>query len=208
MTKFVLPLAALLVVGCSSMRPDARTNYVPPSTAPLGMHITSAQEQAVKTSSAITAAAAKAKTAKEKIRVIQKAVENQPTILTLAVDVEGDIDQLTAILLSAATANAELQSQLAQAQAEKVTLQKQVGDQTILLNTANTERNAAITQGAVDKRNAHKFKWIIIGLAVAATGLIVFAIAGVAAFAPPLVWVTVGAPAAVGTFLFFWLGSG
>lgn len=190
------------------MRPDARTNYAPPSTSKIGMYISNAQEQADKTGRSIAAAAAKAKTAKDRIKVIQKAVAEQPPVLVLAQELEGDIDDLTGFLSAAANTNGELQGQLVQTQAAKTELQGEVGAQTLLLNTANTERNAAITQGAIDKRNAHRFKWIIIGLAVAATALAVFAIAGVAAFVPPLVWVTAGAPLAVGTFLYFWLGSG
>lgn len=208
MKQFLLPLAAFVVVGCSSMKPNARTNYVPPSTSKIGMHITNAQEQAGKTSAAIAAAAAKAKTAKERIKVIEKAVEGQPPVLALAQQLEEDIDELTAILLDAQSTSGLLLDQLHAAQAAKDELQQEVNGQTILLNTANRERNEAITQGAIDKRNAHRFKWIIIGLAVAAAGLAVFAFAGVAAFAPPLLYLTIGAPAAVGTFLFFYLGSG
>jgi hypothetical protein len=226
MKKILLPLAALLVVSlgcsCTSMKPNARTNYVAPSSNVLGSHITNAQARttsarahATKTSAALAAAAAKAKTAKERILVIEKAVEKTPPILTLAKQVEGDIDDLTKLLLDANTSNDSLKVDLnstAQALSDavvaKASLQKQIDDQTVLLNQANVERNAAITQGAVDKRNAHKFKWIIIGLAVGAAGLVVFAIFGALSFAPPLLYLMIGAPAAVGTFLFFWLGSG
>lgn len=208
MKQFLLPVAAFLVVGCSSMKPNARTNYTPPSTSKIGMHISNAQEQAGKTAASLAAAAAKAKTAKDRIKVIQKAVEGQPPVLVLAQQLEGDIDDLTALLLGASSSNELLRGQLQEAQTARDALQLQVNDQTELLNKANTERNNAITQGAIDKRNAHKFKWIIIGLAVAAAGLLVFGIFGGAAFAPPLLYLTLGGPAAIGTFLFFWLGSG
>lgn len=208
MTRFLWLLGIVLVTGCAGVRPTAPTNYVPPSTNKLGVHISSAQEHAVKTSDAVKAAAAKAASAKQRIKAIQLAVKDQPPVLTLAVQVEGDIDSLTQSLLDASNEVTALQGQLVSAQTEKAVVQGQVNEQTVLLNQANTERNAAVTQSKIDRGNAHKFKAILIILATLAVGVVMFGIFGVKAFVPPLVWVTIGAPTAIGIFLFFWLGSG
>jgi hypothetical protein len=204
------------------MKPNARTTYTAPSATKIGLHISNAQDRnisaiahAKKTAAAVTAAALKAKTAKDRIIVIEKAVAQTPPVLALAKQVETDIDDLTALLLQAHDENDFLQgdltitqTELAKAQTEKATLQTQVNGQTILLNTANSERNAAITQGAVDKKHAHEYKFFIIGLAVFATGAIMFALFRGLAFVPPLAYATIAAPAAVGVFLYFYLGSG
>lgn len=209
MKSLLLPIAALVcLTSCAGgLRPDPRI-YVPPSTSKLGTHITSAQEHAARTSDAVKSAAARVLTAKERIKMLQEAVKDQPPILSLAVQLEGDVDVLTGILLSAGAEITALQGQLEAAQGEKAAIQKQVNDQTDLLNKANMERNAAITQGAIDKRNAHKFKAILIIIATLAVGAVMFGLFGMKAFAPPLLWVMLGAPSAVGIFLFFWLGSG
>lgn len=213
---------ALMASACSSIKPNARTNYVAPSTSQVRADVISAQEHATsigrhadKTSAGLTAASAKAKTAKDRIIVIQKAVAEQPAILTLAKQVEGDLDDLTRILLETTTENEALkneatglQGNLTSAQTNITSLQSKVSEQTVLLNTANTERNAAITQSTIDKTNAHKFKAIIIGVATLAALAIMFGLFKFAMFAPPLLWATIAVPSAVGIFLFFWLGSG
>lgn len=220
MPLFVVSLA-MIFCACASTKPMARTNYTAPSTSKLGLNISSAQDSATsagvhakKNEAAVTAAAAKAKTAKDRIVVLENAVKDQPSVLSLAKQVEGDIDDLTALLLNANDENKFLQNditttleQLKKAQDEKVILQADVLKQTTLLNTANRERNEAITQGAIDKRNAHRFKAIIIGVSVFAVGAIMFGLFKFAAFAPPLVYATIAAPTAVGVFLYFWLGS-
>lgn len=220
--SLIVASLALMASACSSMKPNAPTNYVAPSTGQVRQNVTNAQEHATsigkhadKTSAGLTAAAAKAKTAKERIIVIQKAVAEQPAILTLAKQVEGDLDDLTKILLETTTENdalkedvQKLQSTLTTAQTNITTLQNKVSEQTTLLNTANTERNAAITQSTIDKGNAHKFKAIIIGVVTLAVLAILFGVFKFAMFAPPILWVTIAAPSAVGIFLFFWLGSG
>ncbi len=208
MKQLLLPLLAVLAVGCSSVKPDARTNYVAPSAAKLGQHISSAQEGATRVASGVKAASEKAKTVKERLQVLKKAVENQPPVLSLAIQIEGDVDVLTSILLSAGNEIQSLQAQLDSAQTERGVLQGEVNKQTDLLNKANMERNAAITQSKIDRDNAHQFKAILMILAGAAVVVIMFGIFRLKAFVPPLLWITLGGTAAIGIFLFFWLGSG
>lgn len=210
MRKAALPLAAIIALGLSacSAVPNNKINYVPPSAARVSQSVDSATAHSGRLSASLAAAAAKAKTATDRIEVLEKAVEATPPILTLAQQVHGDLDDLTKLLFDSNAENEELKKDLGGAVKAIADLQVEVGQQTAQLNQANANLNAAITQGAIDKRNAHKFKWIIIGLAVAATGLLVFGIFGAGSFAPPLLYVLLGAPSAVGTFLFFWLGSG
>jgi hypothetical protein len=207
--KFIPLLAALsLGLGACSAVPNHKINYVPPSTTPIRQSVDTARGHADKTSAALVAAAAKAKTATERIQVLEKAVEATPPILTLAQQVHSDIDDLTKLLLTATTENTAIKKVLDGAATQIITLQDKVNEQTTLLNTSNDNLNKAITQGALDKKHAHEYKWALIGLAAVATGFLVFAIFGAASIAPPLLYVLLGAPAAVSTFLFFWLGSG
>jgi lipid II:glycine glycyltransferase (peptidoglycan interpeptide bridge formation enzyme) len=137
----------------------------------------------------------------------------QPTLNSLAVSIKGDVDALTQILLNANDENESLKADLAQtseqlrqAQIQSEDLQTQINAQTAALNEANKNLNAALAQSAVDRRNAHKFKGIIMGIAVLAVAAVLFGIFGYKVFAPPLLWILIGAPTAVGIFLFFWLG--
>jgi peptidoglycan hydrolase CwlO-like protein len=223
--KTTLPLlAAILGLGFASCTtaPNNKTNYAAVSVGPARTSVAnaqsrveSAQARTKKSSAYVTAAKGKAKTATERIVQIEKLSKPaQPEIHSLALQVHADLDLLTQELLGALTENAELstdlvetKASLTQATAQLVQVQKDNDQMVGLLNDSNRKLNAAIIQGAKDKSNAHKFKWIIIGLAVAAAGIGVFAIFGAAAFVPPLIYLTVGGPAAVGTFLFFYLGS-
>lgn len=207
---FLAAIAALasLSLGACSAVPNNRINYVPPSTTPIRQSVDTARDHADKTSAALAAAAAKAKTATDRIVVLEKAVAESPPILTLAQGVHGDLDDLTKLLYSSTAENDALKTSLNTASTQISQLQDKVNAQTAQLNTSNDNLNKAITQGALDKKHAHEYKWMLIGLATAAAGLLVFAIFGAVSFTPPLLYVLIGAPAAVGTFLFFWLGSG
>lgn len=202
-----LALAAFALGACSSV-PNNKINYTAPSTGRVQSSVASAQTNADKTSATLTAAAAKAKTATEKIKVIEKAVENNPPVLTLAQDLHSDIDTLTQLLLDGTATNNELKADLGAAVVAIADLQIKVGEQTQLLNEANIRTNAALTQGKIDRDNAHKFKAILIGLGTLAALAIMFGFLGVKMFVPPLLWATLAVPSAVGVFLFFWLGSG
>jgi hypothetical protein len=222
MKKFLPLLAAvsLLFASCATRTP-LKTNYTPPSTVPVQQSVTDAQTKATSikkhadtTGTSIAAAAAGAKTAQDRIVLLLQATKDQPTIQEMVRLVGND---LTAITLNLATAKEEiaglqfdvqgLQATLADAQKQIATLKQQVGDQTLLLNKANENANAAMAQSDIDKANAHKFKAILIGLAVAAVAAVLFGIFRFALFAPPLLWVLLGLPTIVGVVLFFWLGS-
>lgn len=207
-------LKTLLIVGVFGLlsacaaAPNNKINYVAPSTTALRHSVETVRDRSTEITKSHAAAIAKATTVKEKLKVLQKAVEDSPPILQLAVDIEGKVDDLTQLLLSAESSNVALQQSNTTALDQITVLQGKVQDQTNLLNTANDNLNKAITQGALDKKHAHEYKWALIALAVGATGFLVFAIFGAASIAPPLLYVLLGAPTAVGTMLFFWLGSG
>lgn len=236
MNKFFACLAVGafgLLSACSSV-PNNRVNYTPPSvgqvktavaraqdtTSQAQRHVTSAATHVSSNAKRLAAAAAAAKTVKQKLDVIAKAVEPQPAVLTLVTQVTSDVDTLTQDLLAAVTENDQVRSDLVETQTQLTNtqssltganaradeLQTQVSTQTALLNDSNTKLNAAILQGQKDKHNAHVFKWIIIGCAAAIAALLVYAVFGAAALAPPMLYALLGLPAAVTTFLFFFLG--
>lgn len=222
MKKFLPLLAAVsLVLSSCSTRTPLKTSYTPPSTVPVSQSVTKAQTQTTSiknhadtTGKSIADAAAQAKSAQDRIALLLKATESQPTLHEM-VSLIGD--DLTKITLSLKTANDEiiklrqdvigLQSTLTEAQTQVVTLKSQVDGQTVLLNKANENANAAITQSSIDKANAHKFKAIIIGIAVFGVAAVLFGIFRFTLFAPPLLYVLIGLPTIVGIALFFWLGS-
>lgn len=208
MKRILLLLSIAFALGACSTTPNNKINYTAPSTAPLRQSIETVRDHSNDISKAHTAAIAKATTVKDKLKVLQKAVENSPPILQLAVDIEGKVDELTNLLLTAEASNTALRQVVDVSLSQVATLQAKVQAQTDLLNTANDNLNKAITQGALDKKHAHEYKWTLIALAVGATGLLVFSIFGAVSFVPPLLYVLLGAPGVVGTFLYFWLGSG
>lgn len=215
----VLVGLACLTAACSSV-PNAKTNYVAPSTGQVRMHVSNAQEHVASASKKATnitnevgSATARAKSASEKLVKLAELTTEQPTLHSLAVSIKGDLDALTQHLLNADRENEALKEELKQttaaldkAQTKGADLQKQIDAQTTLLNTANENLNSALAQSAIDRHNAHVFKGIIIGISVFAVAALLFGIFGYAAFAPPLLWVMLGAPTLVGIALFFWLG--
>jgi chromosome segregation ATPase len=237
MKKF-LPFLAILSLGfasCAGPKANYKTNYAPPSTVGTKTsisggqaNVTSAQarakeqgERIARSSTHVKAAAAKAKTAKERLVVLEKATTKEPEVHALVLQITDDVDALTQELLGANMENDALssvnssliidlgkaQDQLRAAQVQLDAATKAINAQTQTLNATSKTLNEQIVQGATDKRNAHKFKFIIIGTVVFALGAVMFGIFGVASFLPPLLYVTLGAPAAVGVFLYFWLGS-
>lgn len=215
----VLVGIACIVTACSSV-PNAKTNYVAPSTGQVRTHVTSAQgsvasasTKATNVTNAISSATTRAQAASEKLVKLAEMTAEQPTLNSLAVSIKGDVDALTQILMNANAENESLKADLGQtaeslrqAQIQSLDLQTQINTQTNQLNEANKNLNSALAQSAVDRHNAHVFKGIIIGTSVFAVAAILFGIFGYAAFAPPLLYAMLGAPTIVGIALFFWLG--
>lgn len=223
--KKLLPLLAAVCLAFSfvscATQPALKTNYTPPSTTQIKQSVTTAQEKTASigkhadtSAKSLTEAAAKTKTAQDRITLLLQVTKDQPTLQEMVRLVGNDLTQIT---LSLNTAQGEigqlqldvqsLESTLTHAQLQIIDLRDQVEKQTGLLNDANRNANALMAQSAIDKANAHKFKAIILITAVLGVGALLFGIFGLRVFAPPLLWLLLGLPTVVGTVLFFWLGS-
>lgn len=206
MKKYLLPaLAALsfLVASCAAPR-----QYVAPSVEPTRAGITasqnkvaSAQKHVADAQGHVTKAQTNSTSIKELAEKIQGDKEATDNIRQLAAQLLKDNDALMQELTTTQEAlrqsqldQADAQTALAQSQANASTLQGKIEAQTKTLNT--TAADLAVTKSAY-----HKLKFAVIALAMALTVFVVFSIAGVAAFAPPLLYVTIGAPVAIGFFL-------
>jgi hypothetical protein len=102
------------------------------------------------------------------------------------------------------TANASLQLALNDA-ADKITLlESAVKNQTVLLNNANDEKNAAITERDAAVEKYHHLKFFLCLLAAAAAGLLVFQFRGLLRLLGPWGFAAYAVvPGAV--FTFVWL---
>lgn len=225
MKTYLLPLFAAISLGlsaCSSVPPNARVNYVPPSVVPVTTSvsgaqtsISSARKHADIQTVNLAAAHAKATAATENVIKIEGEAANLPVILGLAKQAHKDLDELTALLIGTTTENAGLITDLDNTRlklqtALTVDIPKLKADGELVTNQLNErgrQLNEALAQGEIDKKNAHTFKAIIIGTVGIALVCLMFGLFSYAAFAPPLLYVTLGAPAAASVFLFFWLGS-
>lgn len=236
--KKYLPFLAVLSLGfasCAGPKANYKTNYAPPSTVGVSNSISGgaakvasarttavSQGERIKKSAAhVLAAAAKAKTAADRLKVIEKAVEPTPEVHTLVLQVEADVDALTQELLGVKAENDGLESankslildlddsqkNLTDAQSQVAQLKAAIQTQTTTLNETSRKLNDQIVQNAIDKNNAHKFKAIIIGSVSLMLLALMFGLFRGAAFVPPLLWVTIAAPAGLAIFLYFWLGS-
>lgn len=195
--------AALALCSCAST-PNGR--YVAPSTIPITTRVTAAGEKITQAQGSVKKAqahAAKAKAAVAKIEVVvPKTSENATLILALKQEIDGLTDELLNVQLALQSANQEL-DQLKTVDIPK--LQEEVGTQTQLLNTAVKQRDQFQQERDVAIGKYHKLKFWIIGVAAAAVVALMYALFSFAAFSPPLLWVTLAAPAVVSTFLLFYL---
>ncbi len=218
-----LVLASALALGlgasCSQVPSRGRINYAAPTLNPVRSGIATAQDRLLsarthitKSSGATAAAAKKAKTAKDRLVVVEKAVTKDETTHSLVLQVQQDVDSLTNDLLTAQTENTALtqdvqasQTSLATAQTRAADLQKQINTQTADLNEANRIRNLAIDQAEAANAHVHKLKFWICTLAAAATLLLVTRFTGVLAplLGPYALILYVAAPAAVFGFLWW-----
>lgn len=210
----ILALATLgLGASCSQVPRKGRIDYAAPTLNPVRSgiataqdHLTSARTHITKSSGATAAAAKKAKTAQDRLVVVEKAVAKDEPTHTLVLQVQQDVDSLTADLLTAKTENDALtvdvqasQTSLAAAQTRAADLQKQINTQTADLNEANRIRNLAIDQATAANAHVHKLKFWICTLAAAATLLLVTRFTGFLAplLGPYALILYVAAPAAV-----------
>lgn len=209
MRTFLLPLMASLVLGlsaCTSTAPRARINYVPPSTVPIKQSVVKAQTHAETTHVKITDAQIKALAAKENIVKLEGVLADQPVVVALAQAVHKELDELTLLLMGANYSNEQLKLELGQTTLKIDSLQLQVNTQTTQLNERGEQLNKALAQGEIDRANAHKFKAILVFLGTLAVLAVIFGLFGMRMFVPPILWLTIGAPAATAAFLFFYLG--
>jgi len=203
----ILPIlsmaAALALCSCAT---NPRGAYVAPSTIPVVTRVNAASGKITQAQGSVTKAQAhvvKAKAAVAKIEtIVPKTSENAELILSL----KQEIDGLTDELLNTQAALKEAQTELTQATTVDIPkLQKNVETQTGLLNTAVTQRDQFQRERDEAVGKYHKLKFWIIGVAAAAVGFLLWSIFSAAMFAPPILWLTLGAEAAVVTFLTFYL---
>jgi hypothetical protein len=204
--KRILSIIAMgaALAFCSCAGPQ-RGTYAAPSAAIVGQHVNAAGEKITQAQGSVTKAQAHAKTAKAKVEQIEKIVpktsENAELILSLKQEIDGLTDELlnTQLALKAAqdeTAKAKAAVPVLQAQIDKQNTQ--LNETIVALNDRTVERDRAV-------KSYHKLKFWIMGVAAAATVFLMYALFSFAAFSPPLLWVTLAAPAAVSTFLLFYL---
>jgi len=186
-----LSAIALCLGGCASPRSAIR--YSPPSVAPVreqiseaGSHVTNAQTHAQAAKRAVAAA----------VSAANKYKDAELNLQLVAADHE--IDALTVELNSAQTA-------LRSANTNVDSLEHKIGDQTNLLNTANDEKNAALTKAHAAARRYHKLKFWVCALAAAATALLIFRFKALLFLIPPPYNFIVGAAVPAGVFGFLWL---
>lgn len=174
--------------SCSTV-PRSAIRYSPPSVSPVRSAVTASQEH-------VSTAQVKAASATAKIEQLQKAVEKMPELMALANAAHQDLDDLTSELLATKT-------ELSKAQTEITALEKKIGDQTVVLNQTIDEKNAAITARDVVAKAYHRLKFMVIGLAMALTAFLIYSIFRFVAFVPPILYLLIAAPLAVGAALLF-----
>jgi hypothetical protein len=180
--KKILPLLAttlsLTFASCANIQ-SVRTNYVAPSSAGVKTSVASAQQKVtsaqthaktsagliVQSSAAITAAADRAKTVTDRLKVIATATAGTPAVSALVLQVQGDVDFLTKTLLGVRTANDALAVEnaglsddlkgttidLGVALTRIDSLQKDIYTQTTTLITTSKNLNIEIARAAADK---------------------------------------------------------
>lgn len=169
--------------------------------------VASAQGKVTKAQTHVTKAqtnAANLRTTTAKLKSeLDKDTLDAPVLRLLVAEQNRQIDGLTQELLETQQALAETQSdlavtqqELAKAQGNASKLQGDIQKQTDTLNA--TAADLAKTKSAY-----HKLKFAVIALAMAATVFLIYSVFNFAAFSPPLLYLTIGAPAAIGAFLLF-----
>lgn len=159
MKLYVLTCLSLSLLSCAS--PSARrVRYSPPSVAPLRTSVMAAHDH-------VTTATARAKAVGTKLTQLEEAVASQPPLLALTQDAHSELDALTQELVQAQTNFAAASGQLNDLEAKSVV-------QADLLNKAIDDKNAAITQDAIDRRHAHRLKTYACSIAATLAFLVVF----------------------------------
>lgn len=206
MKKTFLALAlsavALLTCSCASTRQLSPT-YLPPSVRPVAAAVSTGQAKVSEAQKHVTTAQTHAKAAAEKVKQIETATSATPEVMKLAQDASVEIDQLTTELTSTQEALTRAQTALADAQERSHGLQNQINAQTQTLNTTIETSNANAAKAAATEKAYHRLKFLVIGLAMALTAFLIYSIFRFAAFAPPLLYLLIAAPAAVGAALLF-----
>jgi septal ring factor EnvC (AmiA/AmiB activator) len=194
--------AALALSACGTTQ---RGPYAAPQTGVVRQHVEGAGEKVAAAKASTTKAQAHAKTAKAKVEQIEKIVPKTSENATLILSLKQEIDSLTDELLNTQLALQDAQTELEQAKVEIPKLQEQINTQTTQLNNTTVALNQRTTERDIAVKKYHKLKFWIIGVAAAAVVFLMYALFSFAAFSPPLLWVTLAAPAAVSTFLLFYL---
>lgn len=200
----VLALGAALAF-CSCAGPQ-RGNYSAPSAAVIGQRVNTAGERVAAAQASTTKAQAHAKAAKEKVAQIETVVPKTSENAQLILSLKQEIDGLTDELLNTQVALQSAQDELTKAKTVDIPkLQQEVNAQTELLNKTIGEKNALQVKYDAAAKSYHKLKFWIIGVAAAATVFLIYSLFHFAAFSPPILYLTLGAPIAVSTFLLFYL---
>ena len=187
-------LSVLSVVAFASCAaPRSALHYSPPSVAPVRQDISNVQSH-------VANAQTHAQKAKAAIADAKKLAPADPPELKLALDVaDGEIDGLTYELNSAQTA-------LKSANSRINNLEGKIGEQTNLLNTANDEKNAAITEAAAAAHRYHKLKFYVCALGAALALLLILKFKGLLTLLGPYGAIAyVAGPAAVFAGLWMFL---
>jgi uncharacterized lipoprotein YajG len=169
MTRFLSVLSAVSVVAFASCAaPRAALHYSPPSVAPVRenvsdaqSHVTNAQTHAQKAKAAIADA----------IKQMEMACPQAAGLKLDLADANREIDALTYELNVA-------QESLKSANVHVDQLEGKIGEQTNLLNTANDEKNAAITKADAAAHRYHKLKFYVCALGAALALLLIFKFKG------------------------------
>lgn len=195
--------AALCLCACGTTN---TTRYYAPSTAPVTQRVQSAGEKITSARSSVTKAQASAKKVKEQAAKIIAAGPKTPEAEALYKPFQTEIDNLTNELVNTQAALLDAQNDLVKAQTVDIPeLQQKITNQTVLLNHTSDERDTAVKERDIARKSYHKLKFWIIGVAAAATLFLIYSLFHFAAFTPPILYLTIAAPAAVSTFLLFYL---
>jgi hypothetical protein len=201
----IIAMGAALALSSCAQGPQ-RGGYSAPSAAVVGQRVNTASEKITAAKASTTKAQAHAKVAKAKVEQIEKIVPKTSENAQLILSLKQEIDGLTDELLNTQVALQSAQDELTKATTVDIpNLQTQIVDQTVLLNHTIIEKNELQVKYDAAAKSYHKLKFWIMGVAAAATVFLMYALFSFAAFSPPLLWVTLAAPAAVSTFLLFYL---
>lgn len=208
MKKFLtlaLAAAALLTCSCASTKRLSPT-YLPPSTTGTRVAVAAGQERVKAAQAHVTNAQNHAKSATTKIVAVEKAVADNPALLSLVTQAHNDIDQLTTELTQTQEALTSAQTSLAEAQNHATSLQLQIDDQTKTLNSTIETSNRNADKAAAATKKYHKIKLICAGLAMGLVGFLVFKFKALFVVLGPYALVPmIGLPAGAFALVWFFL---